>query len=181
MHWYFLISSYYLTVLNGHSLTALKSVEVTQCSGSFKQGGSICLWYLHLFSMHWYFLISSYYLTVSNGHSLTALKSVEVTQCSGSFEWGGLADLPQICQICAHLPFDALLHRRSFRITYERPNNHQSQQLVTGTLGQAPISNSQSQARKVRQGIPACKCKTRKLPQHAKCREAIPVCIAKTL
>ena len=51
-------------------------------------GGSICLWYLHVFSMHWYFLISSYYVTVSNGHSLTALKSIEVTQCSGSFEWG---------------------------------------------------------------------------------------------
>ena len=39
MCWYFLISSYYLTVLNGRSLTALKSVEVTQCSGSFEWGG----------------------------------------------------------------------------------------------------------------------------------------------
>ena len=38
MHWYFLISSYYLTVSNGCSLTALKSVEVTQSSGSFKWG-----------------------------------------------------------------------------------------------------------------------------------------------
>ena len=78
MHWYFLISSYYLTVEkipNGHSLTTLKSVEVTQCSGSFKWGGPS--------------LISSYYLTVLNGHSLTTLKSVEVTQCSGSFKWGG--------------------------------------------------------------------------------------------
>ena len=94
MHWYFLISSYYFTVSNGCSLTALKSIEVTQCSGSF-EWGSICLWYLHLFSMHWYFLISSYYLTVSNGHSLTALKSVEVTQCSGSFEWGGWKIYPK--------------------------------------------------------------------------------------
>ena len=74
MHCYFLISSYYLTVSNGHSLTTLKSVEVTQCSGSFKWGGPS--------------LISSYYLTVSNGCSLTILKSVEVIQCSGSFEWG---------------------------------------------------------------------------------------------
>ena len=74
MQWYFLISSYYLTVLNGHSLTALESVEVTQHSGSFKWG---------VLS-----LISSYYLTVSNGCSLTVLKSVEVTQRSGSFEWG---------------------------------------------------------------------------------------------
>ena len=38
MHWYFLISSYYLTVLNGCSLTILKSIEVTQCSGSFEWG-----------------------------------------------------------------------------------------------------------------------------------------------
>ena len=36
-----LISSYYLTVSNGHSLTVLKSIEVTQCSGSFEwEGGS---------------------------------------------------------------------------------------------------------------------------------------------
>ena len=48
----------------------------------------ICLWYLHVCSIHWYFLISSYYLTVSHGHSLTVLKSIEFTQCSGSFEWG---------------------------------------------------------------------------------------------
>ena len=39
LQWYFLISSYYLTVSNGHSLTALKSVEVTQSSDSFTQGG----------------------------------------------------------------------------------------------------------------------------------------------
>ena len=45
----FPISSYYLTVSNGHSLTALKSIEVTQSSGSFK-GGFICLWYLYVFS-----------------------------------------------------------------------------------------------------------------------------------
>ena len=49
LQWYFLISSYYLTVSNGCSLTALKSVEVTQSCGSFK-GGFICLWYLHVFS-----------------------------------------------------------------------------------------------------------------------------------
>ena len=36
-----LISSYYLTVSNGHSLTILKSIEVTQHSGSFEwEGGS---------------------------------------------------------------------------------------------------------------------------------------------
>ena len=49
---------------------------------------SICLWYLHVFSMQWYFLIFSYYLTVSNGYSLTALKSEEFTLSSGSFKWG---------------------------------------------------------------------------------------------
>ena len=57
LQWYFLISSYYLTVSNGGSLTALKSIEVTQSSGSFSQGGSIYLWCLHVFSMCWYFLI----------------------------------------------------------------------------------------------------------------------------
>ena len=43
MHCYFLISSYYLTVSNGCSLTTLKSVGVTQHSGSFKWGGSSIL------------------------------------------------------------------------------------------------------------------------------------------
>ena len=164
MQWYFLIFSYYLTVLNGRSLTALQSIEFMQCSGSFKwgvhlplvstcflyalvfpyifllfdcfewylplvstcllyslvfpdifilfdcfalalidciekdrvhsvlwqfrMGGSISLWYLHVFSMHWYFLISFYYLPVSNGHSLVTLGSTELTQWSESFIWG---------------------------------------------------------------------------------------------
>ena len=38
-HWHFLISSYYLTVSNLLSLTALKSKEFTLSSGSFTQGG----------------------------------------------------------------------------------------------------------------------------------------------
>ena len=47
---YFLISSYYLTVSNGCSLTVLKSIEVTQHSGSFKwgEGGSIGRFTLNL-------------------------------------------------------------------------------------------------------------------------------------
>ena len=96
MHWYFLISSYYLTVSNGCSFTASKSIEVTQCSGSFNGG-------VHQFypgksenlSSFQDFLISSYYLTVSNGRSLTTFKSVEFTQCSGSFNGGvGSSVLP---------------------------------------------------------------------------------------
>ena len=51
MHCYFLISSYYLTVSNGHSLTALKSVEVTQHSGSFKWG--VCHLYLPIIWLFW--------------------------------------------------------------------------------------------------------------------------------
>ena len=39
MQWYFLISSYYLTVSNGLSLTTWKSEEFTLSSGSFKWGG----------------------------------------------------------------------------------------------------------------------------------------------
>ena len=38
MHWYFLIYSYYMTVSNGRSLTALSSVKFAQCSGSFRGG-----------------------------------------------------------------------------------------------------------------------------------------------
>ena len=77
-------------------MTPMNSEEITLCSGSV-DGGSICLWYLHVFSMHWYFLISSYYLTVSNGHSLTALESVEFTQHSSSFQWGVHLPLVSTC------------------------------------------------------------------------------------
>ena len=37
-YWYVLIYSYYLTVSNGCSLTALSSVKFAQCSGSFPGG-----------------------------------------------------------------------------------------------------------------------------------------------
>ena len=47
MHWYFLIFSYKLTVLNGLSLTTLKIKKFTLCSGSFKWGG-LSAWALHL-------------------------------------------------------------------------------------------------------------------------------------
>ena len=97
-----------LAVLSGGSIclwvsmTPMNSEEITLCSGSVNQGGlsafgihifiyalvSICLWYLHVFSMHWYFLIFSYYLTVWNWLSLVTLKSIEFTQHAGSFEWG---------------------------------------------------------------------------------------------
>ena len=38
LHWYFLIYSYLLTILNGLSLATLHSEEFTQCSDSFKWG-----------------------------------------------------------------------------------------------------------------------------------------------
>ena len=38
MDWYFLIFSYELTVSNGLSLVTLKSIEYSQCSGSFEWG-----------------------------------------------------------------------------------------------------------------------------------------------
>ena len=72
-----LISSYYLTVSNGCSLTTLKSVEVTQHSGSFKWRGSASLIGL------------SYYLTVSNGHSLTVLKKRRGHSVLWQFQMGG--------------------------------------------------------------------------------------------
>ena len=99
IYWYFLISSYYLTVSNGHSLTAMKTHSCHFLVKQFQMGGTICLWCLHVFSMCWYFLISSYYLTVLDGRSLTALKSVEVTQSSDSFIWGGLS----VFGICIHI------------------------------------------------------------------------------
>ena len=73
MHWYFLIFSYKLTVLNGLSLTALKSKEFTLCSGSFE-------WGVHLSGvyMHWYFLIFSYKLTVSNGLLIDCIEKQRV-------------------------------------------------------------------------------------------------------
>ena len=43
--------------------------------------------------------------------------------------------------------------------------------LTTDTLGYAPISNSQSQTRKARHTIPACKCEA---------RQVIPACKAQT-
>ena len=46
---FFLISSYYLTVSNGLSLTALKSIELTQCSGSFKWGGPSAFVFPYIF------------------------------------------------------------------------------------------------------------------------------------
>ena len=45
----FLISSYYLTVSNGLSLTALKSIELTQRSGSFKWGVHLPLVFPYIF------------------------------------------------------------------------------------------------------------------------------------
>ena len=47
-HWHFLISSYYLTVSNGLSLTTLKSEEFTLSSGSFEWGGLIIRFTLNL-------------------------------------------------------------------------------------------------------------------------------------
>ena len=78
----------YLTVSNGHSLTALKSIEVTQSSGSFKRGGTICLGICILiytgislyFLISWLFWMGSHWQyenawlslsrqAVSNGHT----------------------------------------------------------------------------------------------------------------
>ena len=66
MHWYFLIYSYKLTVLNGLSSVTLKSKEFTLCSGSF-EWGVYCKFYpgkseIYMFSIctgiSLYFLIS---------------------------------------------------------------------------------------------------------------------------
>ena len=43
MHWYFLIYSYYLTVSNGCSLTALQNKEFTLSLGDLKPMGGVNL------------------------------------------------------------------------------------------------------------------------------------------
>ena len=123
IYWYFLIFSYKLTVSNGVLIGNIEKCRVHLELWQFQLGGTICLWYLYPY-IYWYFLIFSNKLTVSNGFSLMVWKCVAVTFLSSSFKWG--EDISQsrfVCQIWAHLPFHALLHRRSFRITYERPNN----------------------------------------------------------
>ena len=96
IYWYFLISSYYLTVSNWHSLTTMKMRRCHFLVKQFQMGGPSAFG-IYMFSLQWYFLISSYYLTVSNGGSLTALKSVEVTLSSGSFRWGVHLPLVSTC------------------------------------------------------------------------------------
>ena len=119
----FLLVDCFKWALIGH----IEKWRVHSVLWQFRMGGFICLWYLYVFSMHWYFLIFSYKLTVSNWLSLVTLNSKEFTQWTGSFEWGeggsiSFTPLGVNLKIWAHLQFSALLHRRSFRITYERPN-----------------------------------------------------------
>ena len=100
MYWYFLIYSYYLTVSNWRSLTALSSVKFTQCSGSYQWGGYILRFTQVTLKMNsvnssirslcaGISLYIPIILTVSKWCSLTALSSVKFTQCSGSWKRGG--------------------------------------------------------------------------------------------
>ena len=91
----------------------LNSEEITLCYDSVG-GGSICLWYLYVFSMHWYFLIFSHWtvkrslcaMTVLTGEvhlplvaicflyavvfpDIFSLNSEEITLCYDSVDWGG--------------------------------------------------------------------------------------------
>ena len=54
----------------------------------FRMGrGSICLWYLHVFSMHWYFLISSIILPLVSTCLLYALLFPYIFLLFDCFEW----------------------------------------------------------------------------------------------
>ena len=84
-------------------------------------------WNSLYFPINWLFL---------NGLSLVTLNSKEFALCSGSFKWG-------VCQLypsrgksenLSSNEFYALLHRRSFRITYERPNEHFPIYLLGNTI-----------------------------------------------
>ena len=68
----------------------LNSEEITLCSDSV-DGGSICLWYLYVFSMHWYFLIFSHWtvkrslcaMTVLTGGGPSAFGIYMCSLCTG--------------------------------------------------------------------------------------------------
>ena len=116
MQWYFLIFSYYLTVSNGHSLTALKSKEFTLISGSFKWGRGDhhqfpyifllfdcfkwvlidCIIKCRLHSMLWKFQMGrgsvTYIFLLFDCFKWALIDHIEkcrVTQHSGSFKWRG--------------------------------------------------------------------------------------------
>ena len=58
IYWYFLISSYYLTVSNGRSLTTMKMHSCHFLVKQFQMGGPSAFG-IYMFSLQWYFLISS--------------------------------------------------------------------------------------------------------------------------
>ena len=98
IYWYFLISSYYLTVSNGCSLTAMKTRSCHFLVKQFQMGGGD-----HLPLVSTCFLCSgiSLYLPIiwlfQMGAHWLHWKVVEVTQSSGSFRWGVHLPLVSTC------------------------------------------------------------------------------------
>ena len=99
MHWYVLIYSYYLTVSNGCSLTALKSVEFTLCSGSFNGGVNLKIYpgksdNLHLVSTCLlYVLVFPYIFLLFDCFEWVLIDCIEkcrVHSVLWQFQWGGV-------------------------------------------------------------------------------------------
>ena len=114
-HWTVKSSFCTLAVSNGGYIISFTLVKLT-----FPY---ICLWYLYVYIctgislyilISWPFQMGSYWWHWTAKSSLSALTVLNGGSVI-SFTWVNL-------KIWAHLPFHALLHRRSFRITYERPN-----------------------------------------------------------
>ena len=63
---------------------------------------SICLWYLHVFSMHWYFLIFSYYLTVFELALIGDIEKHRVHSACWQFQWWG-----SICLLVSMTPMNS--------------------------------------------------------------------------
>ena len=108
-----------------HSHRQHWTVKSSLCALAVLTRGAICLWYLYIyictgislyFLISWLFWMGSHWWHWKAKSSLCALAVLNGGSII-SFTWLNL-------KIWAHLPFHTLLHRRSFCITYERPNNY---------------------------------------------------------
>ena len=127
------------------SWTTLNSEEVTLWSGRF-DWGAICLWYLYVYictGISLYLLISWLFRMGSHWSHWTVKSSLSALAVSNGREGvGSIVSFTRVnLKIWAHLLFYALLHRRSFRITYERANNLHWTVLKYSRLWQWMLSN----------------------------------------
>ena len=80
---------------------------------------SLCIGISLYFLISWLFWMGTHW---RHWKALSSLSTLAVSNGRGGREGGFISFTRVNLKIWAHWPFDALLHRRSFRITYERPN-----------------------------------------------------------